>query len=214
MSFYPAWLLRRQRFLLEQLLAVDPCLHDWYLGALFVLNDESNPDRIALAAHGLREVSDRLMRLAGVEKQNSLGNEVTGLHGKWVKVKSDAASCAGSCATHVSVQLRGFLDELDKVLDNHVRFLPTRKTQILTAVEKFDVNDRIATGGAAKSTQDLWFRLHTFFNNCGHHGKTDLSELKVNLGEFESLLIDLRLPSPSGDLSMIDEILAEAEADA
>jgi hypothetical protein len=37
-------------------------LHDWYVGALSALADESNPDRLAQAANSLREPLEKIPR--------------------------------------------------------------------------------------------------------------------------------------------------------
>jgi len=93
---YPPGLLKRQTFILEKLPAIDPRLHDWYLGALLTLRDESNPDRVSLAGHGLREVSNELMKLSGVQESKfSLGREITELLNPWEKVQEDAKALHG-----------------------------------------------------------------------------------------------------------------------
>lgn len=212
---YPPWLLKRQSFILEKLLATDPRLHDWYLGALLALNDEANPDRVSLAGHGLREVSGELMKLSGVQESKfNLGNEITDLLDPWAKVQEDAAACTGVCAKHVGGRFRKFLDRLKRVLSDHAQFRPRRQEQIRLAIEKLDVNSRIVSGSQAADAQNRWRTVHDFFNHCGHHRVLDLNELHAHLEAFELLLTDLWLPSPSGDLSAIDEILAEENANA
>lgn len=212
---YPPWLLKRQSFLLESLLAMDRRLHDWYLGALMALRDELNPDRVALAGHGLREVSDELMKRSGVQATKfNLGSEVSGLLDRWKKVQKDAEACTGVCAKHVGGRLRQFLERLKKVLHDHAQFRPKREEQIRLAIEQLDINSRIATGNEAETALNQWCTIHDFFNHCGHHRVTDLDELRAKLEAFEMLLTDLLLPSPSGDLSVLDEILAEENANA
>ena len=44
-------------------------LGDWYIGALYALNNHYNPDRVAQAAHSLRELLQKLPRIVQ-------GNEV------------------------------------------------------------------------------------------------------------------------------------------
>jgi hypothetical protein len=211
----PPWLHERQRFVLGKLQTTDPRLHDWYLGALLALNDEANPDRVSLAGHGLREVSAELMKLGGVQESKfNLGNEITELLDPWAKVQEDAAACPGVCAKHVSGRFRKFLDRLTRVLTDQAQFHPKRQEQIRLAIKRHGVNSRIASGSEAENAQKRWRTIHDFFNHCGHHRVLDLNELKANLEAFELLLTDFWLPSPSGDLSAIDEILAEENANA
>jgi len=209
---YP-WLLNRRRFVIDQLEKIEPQLRDRYLGALLVLRDEANPDRIALAAHGLREVSGELMKVQGVQRSNfNLGKEITDLLNPWEEVQKDAATCTGVCANHVGQRLRKFLDRLKTVLADHERFNPTRLNRIGLASQRLDVNSHPASDLEARQRQ--WKKIHEFFTKCAHHSVRNLDELNANLDAFESLLITLWLPSPSLDLSAIDEILAEENTNA
>jgi len=50
-----------QRTLYEALASKDPRLARMYLGALSVLDRQGNPDRLALASHGLRELMEKMV---------------------------------------------------------------------------------------------------------------------------------------------------------
>src|SRR5437899_874583 len=111
----PPWVSDRQRFLLEKLNAKNARLYVQYLGALTVLRDETNPDRVALAGHGLRELSEQLMRDAGVvTTKYNLGNEVQNLKQPWEKVQEEAKACSGVCGNCAGKSFRKFVKILSE----------------------------------------------------------------------------------------------------
>ena len=65
-------------------------LANWYLGAITVLNQESNPDRFAQAAQSIREILEKLpeeMELPIPKSPSSLGDRVKSLGAQWKRVK-------------------------------------------------------------------------------------------------------------------------------
>ncbi len=52
---------------------------DWYLGALHALANRSNPDRIAQAAHSLRELLEKIPRILATEQFSVTGGELRDL---------------------------------------------------------------------------------------------------------------------------------------
>ena len=121
----PPWVFERQRFLLETLQVKYPRLQPIYKGVLIVVHDEMNPDRIALASHGLRELSEHLMREVGVARSNyNLGSEVHNLRPHWEKVAEDAKVCSGGCSNCTGGGLRKFLKILLKFFERHAENRP------------------------------------------------------------------------------------------
>lgn len=209
----PPWVSDRQRFLLDKLNEKNAYLQVQYHGALAVLRDESNPDRIALAGHGLRELSEQLMRDAGVEKTKyNLGSEIHNLRGPWEKVQEEAKACSGVCGNCAGGNLRKFLRLLSEFFARHALNRPKATEKMASAIEQIDVNQRIAGSDEHKPAAEQWAEIHDFFNKCGHHGPITFDEFQKGLFAFEELLIRLLLPSPSGDMSAIDEILAKENA--
>ncbi len=80
----------KQRFLYEALSERDTQLAneqgkklaDMYLGALRVLADEHNPDRLPLAAHGIRELLEKLPRYLKVPTQAAAPKKLPSLKEK------------------------------------------------------------------------------------------------------------------------------------
>ena len=52
---------------------------DWYLGALYALAHQSNPDRIAQAAHSLRELLEKIPRIFETEQISVTGGALKNL---------------------------------------------------------------------------------------------------------------------------------------
>ena len=194
---------------------MDKRVHDMYLGALIVMRDGTNPDRIAMAGHALRELCVELMRGAGIEKTKyNLGSEVNNLKQPWDKVQNEAKACSGLCGNCAGKNLRKFLQLLSGFFARHSMNRPKATEKIASAIGQIDVNRRIAGSNEHMPAAQRWEEIHDFFNKCGHHGPTTFDELQSRLFEFEELLIRLLLPTPSGDMTEIDEILAEEKANA
>src|SRR5437899_2193313 len=80
--------LTDQQLFLQRVLAErDITAEALYVGALRVLADEENPDRLALAAHGLRELIGGLPRYFNlpVLVRVRMGDKVNALHAAWKK---------------------------------------------------------------------------------------------------------------------------------
>ena len=69
----------------------DECpLGDWYLGALFALQNKYNPDRISQAAQSLRELLEKLPRVvreSDVVRSHNFAGMRRGIYNRWIKDK-------------------------------------------------------------------------------------------------------------------------------
>src|SRR4029077_10346861 len=86
------------------------------------LADTSNPDRLALAAHSIRELCDGLTKYINVpllKKGAGLVEQVRQLLPPWEKVRDEAAACKGQCAKCSDGLLGRFLKDL---ADFFIRF--------------------------------------------------------------------------------------------
>ncbi len=82
----PIILSGQQKVLYEVIAIRSVALAQIYLGVIQVAQDENNPDRVALAAHGVREMMDHLpqyFNLAAKFSDERLGNKVNDLLAVW-----------------------------------------------------------------------------------------------------------------------------------
>ena len=184
-------------------------LSDWYTGALYALDNHYNPDRVAQAAHSLRELLQKLPRVVQ-------GNEV----------HVSATDFAGMCR---SINDRILKDKerysegwknkkIDARLDKTLRKVedyfsrnrqPTRKEKIKQAVATIDpmVNALGSEIQAVKHNKyhHLWSQLEEF----SHHGsRPNVAEFKKFLEELENIVLDLLAPVTVEDQKQIQTILS------
>jgi hypothetical protein len=86
-----------------------------YLGALWVLNQGANPDRVPQAAHSVRELMEKLpqyLELPVPKNPTSLVYQVDSLQAKWKRVQQHPEG-----VTPINDRLWNFLKELQLFFD-------------------------------------------------------------------------------------------------
>lgn len=190
-------LTEQQRVLYETLVDMDKQLSTIYLGALTVLADEQNPDRLALTAHGFRELVEKLPRYldAPVKDPPSMKVKVQLVHESWKRVVKNSACYEGTVWTREidwSGNIDGHLQRLLKQMGEFFQWFenerPSRKQQTSIILNK------LGTRSLPKSLQELqveaWERCHYYFDAVAHHSTTSLGELEQWVAEFEHILLD------------------------
>ena len=188
-------------------------LSEWYRGALYVLDNPNNPDRVSQAAHSLRELLEKLpLVVEGIDIQRRTSGHVgSGFqqmrsnieehistykernHGDWngQKIDSDLAKA---------------LKIVEKYLELNKR--PTRRQQMQKAVAIIDpMVDRLDSKiQETKRSQllNLWQRLEHFAH---HNSEPDEKNFRKCLGELEKTVFDLLAPITAQDQREIHTIL-------
>jgi hypothetical protein len=59
-----------------------------YVGALMILSDEANPDRLAMAAHGIRELIEKLPKYFNLPmaEREKMGDKIAPVRAAWSKL--------------------------------------------------------------------------------------------------------------------------------
>ena len=121
----------RQRALFQALGKKDQQLALMYLGALSVLKNMLNPERIAQAAHSLRELLEKLPRILDMPiqaKPPSMMDKIRPLEQTWSKAKTESSCLKTNPHSDViDKPLRKFLDEVDSFFTWLGSDRPTRK---------------------------------------------------------------------------------------
>ena len=190
-------LTEQQRVLYETLVDMDKQLSIIYLGALTVLADEQNPDRLALTAHGFRELVEKLPRYldAPVKDPPSMKVKVQQVHESWTRGVKNSACYEGNIWTREvdwSGNIDGPLQRLLKQIGEFFQWFenerPSRKQQTSIILNK------LGTRTLPKSLHELqveaWERCHYYFDAVAHHSNTSLEELEQWVTEFEHILLD------------------------
>jgi hypothetical protein len=85
----------------------------WFAAALRVLSDKDNPDAVALAAHDLREILEKLPRESN---ERSLKEVTKDLLGTWRSMTATTKALqSGAWTGSIDAPLAGFLENYDAV---------------------------------------------------------------------------------------------------
>jgi hypothetical protein len=215
----PLQLSGQQRALYEALSEKDERLAGMYLGSLLVLRQIENPDLLALAAHGLRELMEKLPRyldLPVAAKPPSLKEKVRSLLQSW-----------GSAARHsqclldpawsgaIDGPLRKFLKRTQEFFSWFESEHPTRKQQTAKVLRSLDPINRPLPAPIEQLRIEEWDKCHNYFEGVSHH--TILlppEDFTSWLAVLERFLLDRLRPRTFEDHTEIDRIISEGEANA
>ena len=182
-------------------------LSQWYLGALYALNDDNNPDRISQAAHSLRELIEKLPRVVrkmdaqGLSNFNAMRRK---LHERFSKDKKryEGAWKDKKIDLHLDKTLREFDDYLERNQQ------PTRKEQMLTVIAGVDpMVEQLDDSIRKKKRDNLHKRWQELENFTHHKGKPNIEEFEQCLDTLERIIFDLLAPITAQDQKGIQSIL-------
>lgn len=206
----------QQRALYEALTDRDHRLARIYLGSLQVLGSQ-NCNKLALSAHGVRELLKELPQYFKVEQpahEQSLGTKVRELEDAWAKVSSKS-TCMNSCewSGEIDGHLSKFLTRVHVFFDWVRVHMPRRKEEAAETLFAIDP----ARGRLPKELEsvhvNLWFKLRDYFVGIAHHGsEPSMDEFRQYLDELERFLLDRLSPRTFSDMEEIDSLIARGES--
>ena len=215
----PFSLSGRQLELFNILTEKDEQLADMYKGAIVVLSQGSNPDRIALAAHDIRELLEKFPRLANVPMvahKESLTPKVRELEDIW-RNESSRTECFDNPGWSGTIDgpLVKILKKLEEFFQWFEEHQPRRKVEITETFRGLDNYSYELPQTIEDSNVRRWREFQDFFVSVAHHGKLpEDQEFMERLNKLEDILLDLLHPEPVEDLEAIDNIIREGEQDA
>ena len=207
----PLVLTRKQREVIEALKNIQTeeyPLSDWYIGALYALNNHYNPDRIAQAAHSLRELLEKLpwvihgsdvkAKVPGfAEKRNIMNERVLRAKKRYPK---------GWKGKPIDKNLAKLLTDLEKYLELNQK--PTRKEQIKQAVATIDPMVNSLGSEIQEVKRNQYHHLWNQLEELSHHGsKPDVAKFEKCLEELENTVFNLLAPVTAQDQEEIQTIL-------
>ena len=202
----------QQRAVLAVLTAKNERLGTMYLGAQFVLRQRDNPDRISLAAHGMREVMEKLSAYIDVPvpaQPASMKPKVQALRQEWGRVAGEAEQ-----AIEISGQLRRFLVKAREFFEWFDHDHPTRLQRVLALLRGLDPSGEPLPAFIEDQRAREWKARHEFFDKVAHHGNCAEGEFEASADVVERLLLDHLRPRTFNDLATMDAIIEEGEKDA
>lgn len=220
----PIQLSGQQFALYEALAEKDARLASMYWGSLLVFRQSENPDLLALAAHGLRELMEKIPRYLDLpvarktygEKSPSLKEKVNHLHLSWRDAKQHVQSLLNPIwSGTLDRSVRTFLKRTLDFFIWHEKERPTRKQQTAKVLRDLDPMKISLPESIELIRIKEWEEHHDYFERVAHHDIRPSAEAFASrLAALEQILRDCFRPHTFEDFAEIDRIIREGEADA
>jgi hypothetical protein len=205
----------QQQTLNKALLERDTGLSTMYLGALAVLDSE-NPDRHALAAHGFRELMEKIPRIVEMRikaGKETLKTKVIYLENLW-KATCKSSSCSGSKVWkgEIDKPLSEWLKEINKFFRWFNEHYPRRKAETAATLRGLDSSGRNLPPLLEDLNIRKWEAIRVYFQGVAHHRAIrNPEEFSQWQDALERMLLDLLHPKTYEDFDLIDKIIQEGE---
>ena len=193
--------------ILENIQTEEYPLSDWYIGALYALNNHYNPDRIAQAAHSLRELLEKLpwvihgsdvkAKVPGfAEKRNIINERI---------LRAKKRYPEGWKGKPIDKNLAKLLTDFEEYLELNRQ--PTRREQIQRTVATIDPMVNSLDGETQEAKRNQYYYLWDQLEGFAHHNP-DVVEFNKCLEELENTVCDLLAPRTAQDQKEIQTILS------
>ena len=191
----PLTLTRQQAEVFELLRALSTereKFHEWYQGAIVVLNSLS-PDRFPQAAHSIRELCDKLPdRIADIPKFNSPVSPVKSLQRDFQEIKTSNFN-DGWKDQKINNELANLLTRLDGIFKLFNE--PARTERLKMALTASDPQAELMSKEKRDARDETFGRIGSFFQSVTHHRRTVSDTVfRIELELFESLLLNYLTP--------------------
>lgn len=206
-----------QQSLYQALIARSSELGSIYIGALMTLERRDNPDRLAQAAHGLRELMEKLPKYLDFpiqKKSPSLKEKVRDLSQRRDSVIKNSNSHTGSgWRGEIDNHLQKFLTKSDEFFEWFEGEYPTRRQRTVRLLRQLDPSAIPLPEPLETPNIEQWDKCHDHFQGVSHHSLSGVEEeFRSQLLGLERLLLDRLAPQTSEDFAMIDELISEVES--
>lgn len=183
-----------------------------YLGALRVLSQHENPDRLALAAHDLRELMEKFPEYVNISIRPpvSMGTKVNELKETWLDAQKSTCRQDDMWGGTIDAKLSKLLQDMDAFFKWKERDQPSQIEKVVKTLRELDPARRRVPPSVEKIMGQLWRTINAYFQAVAHHGKGDTTEedFEGHLRELEYFLIERIDPRTFDDLDEIDAIIS------
>jgi hypothetical protein len=186
-----------------------------YLGAITVLESEGNADKMAQAAHSIRELMEKIPAIVDVETKaltESLKSKVHILEDYWQNFLKNLSICSEKPSSHQIQEwiIAKFHKRLAEFFEWFKTHHPTRKAEIDETLYKLEGSEQSLPPVLRKLNVDYWDEMRNYFQAVAHHGRdTTVEEFKRFLAALEKFLLDRLSPRTFADFDEIDKIIKE-----
>jgi hypothetical protein len=181
-------------------------------GAIMARGMTDNPLCFVLAAHGIRELMEKLPSSFSVPTGDpGLKEQIRVLSGTWEKVRaheqwSEVDNWTGLCAG----PLANLVKQLKPFFERFSADFPTRKRKIAVFFTEADPKKTPLPEEVSRARVDAWAGLWDFFDGLSHHRRAS-DEFDLQLDRLESFLVDLLAPETIKDRATINALIAKGE---
>ena len=188
-------------------------ISQWYLGVLYALNNEYNPDRISQAAQSLREVIEKLPKIINkIDEQKTIDKVI--FINKRNEINEAFRKNKEKYGYNLSIwkenTIDGRLVDTLKKVDEYLELnkQPNRKEKIQTAITRIDPMFHSFGSQIRKEKTDQFYELWKKLEEFTHHQiNLDIEIFNRYLQVFEQIIIDLLAPITAEDQRKIKAIL-------
>ncbi|MEJ1343127.1 MAG: hypothetical protein RPU64_11140 [Candidatus Sedimenticola sp. (ex Thyasira tokunagai)] len=206
----------QQRALYGVLTQKDEELTQIYSGALYVFNQKQNPDYLALAAHGIRELLEKFPKIVGITPQKpDISSKCQQLADKWEK-HALRSECYNNeiFAGAIDEKLHHFLD-VAKGFFEWFRGRPSRRDERTETIRALDMTSFTMPPPIERIRTNELAEYANYFTSVSHHAHTTSEDdFVAHLNQLERFLLDFLLPRTFEDHAEIDALIQAGEEDA
>jgi len=202
---------QRQIVLIKKLAVKNSNLANIYYGALWALQQEENPDRLALAAHDFRELMEKfpLYVNIGIRPSVSMGSKVNELKTLWTRLINSHRWQDKLWEGLIDVNIAELLRFLDSFFEWHEKEVPSKTDKVIQVFRELDPTKRKIPYSLEKLNAQFWRTMNEYFQGVSHHGNTNTSydEFCEYVYSLEQFLIERIERRTFDDHSEIDSII-------
>lgn len=172
-----------------------------YIGAILTFQTKWNPDRIALTAHGIRELIDKLPTFIDVplvdedrQRLNHFADALTVVWNKMIENKRWPGETKPPWNGEIDNDLRRVLYKTECLVVAHKAIRDGRKLQTAKIIQKHNYHPEKLPTFIEESKIKQWNEFRSYFANKAHHSETTEEEFKSYLTHFEDMLLSYLKP--------------------
>jgi hypothetical protein len=209
-----------QREVFDALCENSDRLAKMYFGAVAVLQQTNNPDRLALAAHGLRELMEKSPEYLDLKVAQttgaSLGVKVNELKVSWHGTfKKSKCRDHGKWTGQIDGHLRKFLKRAEAFFEFHEQKFPKLVERARQIVRRFDPLKGNLPEPLSNFRASSWQAMDDYFKKVAHHHSVESEQQFLSwMGALELFLLDGLRPRTAMDHADLKKIIEEAEQNA
>jgi hypothetical protein len=189
---------------------------DLYLGALWALESNENPDRFAQAAHSLRELINAVPVSVGVDVRaldERMGDRLAPLRESWQLTMIRTTNFDGVVwSGEIDGPLARFLERAEAFFSWLEEHRPRRRAEFADTLTRLDSSGRSLPPRLQDLNVQTWMEIRDYFIDVCHHRRSaDRPEFDSWLEAFELFLLDRLRPRTFEDFDDIDAVITAAE---